>query len=88
MSGLYCISRIRGGGGDPINLEVHGGVNVIFTIGGFVKCKVEQAHLYWFVMTLATYAVKCGISKEELEADAYALILRLNAEGELLLKMT
>lgn len=39
-------------------------------------------------MTLATYAVKCGISKEELEADAYALILRLNAEGELLLKMT
>lgn len=56
---------------------------MIYTIGGFVKCKVEQAHLYWFVMTLATYAVKCGISKEELEADARALIPRLNAKGEI-----
>ena len=33
-------------------------------------------------MTLATYAVKCGISKEELEKDAYGLIPCLDKLGD------
>ena len=33
-------------------------------------------------MTLATYAVKCGISKEELEKDAYGLIPFMNTRGD------
>lgn len=33
-------------------------------------------------MTLATYAVKCGISKEELEKDAYELIPFMNTRGD------
>lgn len=34
----------------------------------------EEGHRYWCVMTLATYAVKCGISREELEKDALNLL--------------
>lgn len=34
----------------------------------------EEGHRYWCVMTLATYAVKCGISREELEKDALDLL--------------
>ena len=43
---------------------------------------VEQGHRYWCIMTLATYAVKCGISKEELEKDAYGLIPFMNTRGD------
>lgn len=44
--------------------------------------QVEQGHRYWCIMTLATYAVKCGISKEELEKDAYELIPFMNTRGD------
>lgn len=44
--------------------------------------QVEQGHRYWCIMTLATYAIKCGISKEELEKDAYGLIPFMNTRGD------
>ena len=44
--------------------------------------QVEQGHRYWGIMVLATYAVKCGISKEELEKDAYGLIPFMNTRGD------
>lgn len=43
----------------------------------------EQGHRYWCIMTLATYAKKCGIPKDELEADAYGLIPLMNTKGDL-----
>ena len=43
--------------------------------------EVEQGHRYWFIMTLATYAIKCCIKREELEQDALDLIPLLNAKG-------
>lgn len=42
----------------------------------------EQGHRYWCIMTLATYAKKCGISCEELEKDAYGLIPFMNTRGD------
>lgn len=42
----------------------------------------EQGHRYWCIMTLATYAMKCGISRDELEEDAYGLIPLLNSRGD------
>ena len=34
----------------------------------------EEGHRYWCIMTLATYAIKCGISRKELEQDAMGMI--------------
>lgn len=42
----------------------------------------EQGHRYWCIMTLATYAKKCGVSREELERDAYGLIPLMNTKGD------
>lgn len=42
----------------------------------------EQGHRYWCIMTLATYAKKCGIPRAQLEADAYGLIPLLNSRGD------
>lgn len=42
----------------------------------------EQGHRYWCIMTLATYAKKCGVSRDELEKDAYGLIPFLNTRGD------
>ena len=42
----------------------------------------EQGHRYWCIMTLATYAKKCGVSKEVLEKDAYGLIPLMNTKGD------
>lgn len=42
----------------------------------------EQGHRYWCIMTLATYAKKCGVPKEELERDAYGLIPLMNTKGD------
>ena len=42
----------------------------------------EQGHRYWCIMTLATYAKKCGVSREVLEEDAYGLIPLMNARGD------
>ena len=42
----------------------------------------EQGHRYWCIMTLATYAKKCGVSREKLEEDAYGLIPLMNTKGD------
>lgn len=42
----------------------------------------EQGHRYWCIMTLATYAKKCGVSREVLEKDAYGLIPLMNTKGD------
>lgn len=42
----------------------------------------EQGHRYWCIMTLATYAKKCGVPKEVLEKDAYGLIPLMNTKGD------
>lgn len=42
----------------------------------------EQGHRYWCIMTLATYAKKCSVSREELERDAYGLIPLMNTKGD------
>lgn len=44
--------------------------------------EAEQGHRYWCIMTLATYARKCAISRDELEEDAYGLIPLLDARGD------
>lgn len=42
----------------------------------------EQGHRYWCIMTLATYAQKCGVPRETLEKDAYGLIPFMNTRGD------
>lgn len=42
----------------------------------------EQGHRYWCIMTLATYAKKCGVPRDVLEEDAYGLIPLLNSRGD------
>ena len=42
----------------------------------------EQGHRYWCIMTLATYAQKCGVPREVLEEDAYGLIPFMNTRGD------
>lgn len=42
----------------------------------------EQGHRYWCIMTLATYAKKCGVPKDVLEEDAYGLIPLMNTKGD------
>lgn len=42
----------------------------------------EQGHRYWCIMTLATYAKKCGVPWDELERDAYGLIPLMNTKGD------
>ena len=42
----------------------------------------EQGHRYWCIMTLATYAKKCGVPKKVLESDAYGLIPLMNTKGD------
>ncbi len=44
--------------------------------------EVVQGHRYWFIMTMATYAIKCGISREELEKDALGMIPEMNKKGD------
>lgn len=40
-----------------------------------------DGHRFWCIMTLATYAVKCDIPREELEADAMGFIDLLDSRG-------
>lgn len=42
----------------------------------------REGHRYWCIMTLATYAAKCRIPQEELEADAFRLMPILDQRGE------
>ena len=41
-----------------------------------------EGHRYFCVMALAIYARKCGIDRDELEADALALVGELNGRGD------
>lgn len=47
-----------------------------------LKEGAEQGHRYWCIMTLATYAQKCGVPRETLENDAYGLIPFMNTKGD------
>ena len=47
-----------------------------------IVAKGEEGHRYWCIMVLATYAIKCGIGKEELERDAYELMPLLSSRGK------
>lgn len=47
-----------------------------------LKDGAEQGHRYWCIMTLATYAIKCGIPFEILEKDAFSLLPLLNERGD------
>jgi len=47
-----------------------------------LKDGAEQGHRYWCIMTLATYAQKCGVPRETLEEDAYGLIPFMNTKGD------
>lgn len=47
-----------------------------------IKDGAEQGHRFWCIMTLATYAKKCNIPREELEKDAYGLIPFMNTRGD------
>ncbi|MCF0158781.1 MAG: hypothetical protein HUJ83_09745 [Veillonella sp.] len=46
-----------------------------------LKGGATEGHRYWCIMTLCTYAKKCGISRDVLEADAYGLIPFMNSLG-------
>ena len=41
-----------------------------------------DGHRFWCIMVLATYAMKCGIPREELEADAMGFIDLLDGRGK------
>lgn len=41
-----------------------------------------QGHRYWCILTLASYAKKCGISYDELVSDSIGLIDFLNTRGD------
>ena len=47
-----------------------------------ISKKAQQGHRYWCIMTLATYAKKCGVPRETLEKDAYGLIPLMNSKGD------
>lgn len=42
----------------------------------------EQGHRYYCIMCLAAVAIKCGVSKEQLQTDAYSLIDTFNNRGD------
>ena len=46
-----------------------------------LKEGATEGHRYWCIMTLCTYAKKCGVSREVLEKDAYGLIPFMNTLG-------
>lgn len=46
-----------------------------------LKEGANEGHRYWCIMTLCTYAKKCGVSREVLEEDAYGLIPFMNTLG-------
>ena len=43
--------------------------------------QVKVHHRYFYVMSLACYAIKCGISEQELREDAYSFLDILNDKG-------
>lgn len=47
-----------------------------------ISAEAQQGHRFWCIMTLATYAKKCDVSRETLEEDAYGLIPLMNTKGD------
>lgn len=43
------------------------------------KENIVQGHRYFCMMALATYAIKCDISEEELKSDAFSLVDRMDS---------
>lgn len=41
-----------------------------------------EGHRYWYIMTLAVYAKKCNIAREELEEDAFRIMPLLSVKGK------
>lgn len=39
-----------------------------------LKEEISEGHRYYGIMCLAIYAIKCGVSREELEQDAFSLL--------------
>lgn len=46
-----------------------------------LKAGASEGHRYWCIMTLCTYAKKCGVARDVLERDAYGLIPFMNTLG-------
>ena len=44
--------------------------------------KVEVHHRYWCILTLVVYAVKCGISRDEVLRDAMTLVVPFNKKSD------
>lgn len=47
-----------------------------------IGTEIKVGHRFYAIMTLAIYAVKCGISEEELREDAYSLLDDYDAMSE------
>lgn len=47
-----------------------------------IEAGAVDGHRYWCILTLASYAVKCGIPYDELEADAMGFIDLLDERGK------
>ena len=47
-----------------------------------IASEAKTGHRYYCIMMLAVYAVKCGISREELQDDCFALLDRMEALTE------
>lgn len=47
-----------------------------------LRNEVKVGHRFYAIMTLAIYAIKCGIDEEELRADAYSLLEDYDAMSE------
>lgn len=43
-----------------------------------IRSEIVEGHRYYGVMCLAIYAKKCGISREELEKDAFSMVQQLD----------
>lgn len=44
-----------------------------------IQTEVVVSHRYYAIMCLAIFAIKCGISREELERDAYGMVKKFDA---------
>lgn len=44
--------------------------------------KVEVHHRYWCILTLVVYAVKCGVSRDEVLRDAMTLVVPFNKKSD------
>lgn len=47
-----------------------------------LRTEIKVGHRFYAIMTLAIYAIKCGVSEEELRKDAYSLLDDYDAMSE------